>query len=426
MKRSLELRQERSALYDEAQKLVPGTGQKWASENRTKFDAMMLDMDTMKADIDRLEKSESVSDELRAGLGKANGATKVGSYTEDVSGDDPKAVEARQKRYRKAFDAYLRRGANSISPEDLNILRSQGQSAEYRDQDPTTGPGGGFLIPTGFQRELEIALKQYGGVRQSARTITTATGAPLPWPTTNDTGVMGRRLGATAVANPAVASNQAFGQVSFQAWTYTSDVIRIPNELLNDSAFDLQAEVRDRFAERIGRIQNNEFTLYAGGGGPTGFLGASHLAVTGATGETTSCTYDDVINLQHGIDPAYRMGAAYMFHDQTLNFLRRLKDNYGRPLFGPGLNGGDPDSIAGYPFVINQDMPVMAANAKSMAFGNWSKYVIRDVANSAVVVRLNELYALQNETAFVSFLRSDGQLLDAGTHPIAVFQNSAT
>ncbi len=426
MKRSLELRQERSALYDEAQKLVPGSGQKWGSENRTKFDAMMADMDTMKADIDRLEKSELVSEELRTPVNKVNGSTKVASYTDDASGEDPKAVEARQKRYRKAFDAYLRRGMNSISQEDLNILRSQGQSAEYRDQDPTTGPGGGFLIPTGFQRELEIALKQYGGVRQAARTITTATGASLPWPTTNDTGVMGRRLGATAVANPAVASNQVFGQVSFQAWTYTSDVIRIPNELLNDSAFDLQGEVRDRFADRIGRIQNNEFTLYSGGSGPTGFLGAAHLAVTGATGETTSCTYDDVINLQHGIDPAYRQGAAYMFHDQTLNFLRRLKDNYGRPLFGPGLNGGDPDSIAGYPFVINQDMPVMAASAKSMAFGNWSKYVIRDVANSAVVVRLNELYALQNETAFVSFLRSDGQLLDAGTHPIALYQNSAT
>ena len=340
MKRSLELRQERSALYDEAQKLMPPTGQKWTSENRTKFDAMVADMDVMKADIDRLEKAESLGDELRAGTGtqKVNGSARVASYREDEQGEDPKVLEAQQRRYRKAFDNYLRRGMNSISPEDLNILRSQGKSAEYRsgDQDPTTGPGGGFLIPTGFQRELEIALKQFGGVRQAARTITTATGAALPWPTTNDTGIMGRRLGATAITNPAVVQGQAFGNVSFNAWTYTSDVIRIPNELLNDSAFDLEAEVRDRFAERIGRIQNNEFTLYAGAGGPTGFLGASQVAVHGATGETTSCTYDDVINLQHGIDPAYRQGAAYMFHDQTLNFLRRLKDNYGRPLFGPG------------------------------------------------------------------------------------------
>ena len=424
MKRSTELRQERSALYDQAQALIPASGQQWTSENRTKFDAMMTDIDA-KADIDRLEKAEALETEMRSAL-PVSPSARAASYSENGSEVDLKVVEAQQKRYRKAFDSYLRRGMGSISQEDLNILRSQGQSAEYRDQDPTNGPGGGFVVPTGFQNELEIALKQYGGVRQACRTITTATGAPLPWPTTNDAGVMGRRLGATAVANPAVVQNQTFGQVSFQAWTYTSDVIRIPNELLNDAAFDLQGEVKDRFSERIGRIQNNEFTLFSGTGGPTGFTNVSRIAVTGATGETTSCTYDDVINLQHGVDPAYRQGAAYMFHDQTLNFLRRLKDNYGRPLFGPGLNGGDPDSIAGYPFVINQDMPVMAASAKSMAFGLWSKYVIRDVANSAVVVRLNELYALQNETAFVSFLRSDGQLLDAGTHPIALFQNSAT
>ena len=431
MKRSLELRQERSALYDQAQQLIPAKGA-MSSENREKFDRCMADMELMKADIDRLEKVEALSQEMQAPIAPNGGGTAAqrganpGSYFEAPSGDEEAVKAARQKEYKRSFGTYLRRGLNGMSQPDINILRSQGMSSEYRDQDNTSGPGGAYTIPTGFQRELEVALKAFGGMRTAARSLTTATGANLPWPTTNDTTVMGTRLGQNAVVNPATLASQTFGQVTFGAYTYTSGLIRIPNELMNDSAFDLEGEVRDRFAERIGRIQNNEFTLFTGAGGPTGVVNVAHVAVTGATGETTSCTYDDVINLQHGIDPAYRPGAAYMFHDSTLSFLRRLKDSYGRPLFGPGLNGGDPDTIAGYSYVINQDFPAMAASAKSMAFGQWSKYVIRDVANSAAVMRLSELYATQNETAFLAFLRSDGQLLDAGTHPIALFQNSAT
>ena len=429
MKRSVEMRQARAKLVHQAEELVPANGAAWTPENRTKFEAMMTDVDLMKVDIDRVEKLEAISSELDRPV---NGAAAQGgnAYIDagSDSGIDPKILESQQRSYRKVYRTYLQRGLPALSSDELNLLRSQGRSAEYRDQDNTNGPGGGYTIPAGFQNELEVALKQYGGMRAACRTMTTTTGAILPWPTTNDTSVMGRRLGGNAVSNPAVVSNQAFGQITFNAYTYTSDLIRIPNELLNDSAFDLVAEVTSRGTERIGRIQNNEFTLLAPtGSNPGGMIPQARVAVTGATGETTSIAYNDVIDLEHSVDPAYRTtGCGYMCHDLTLGALRKIKDTQGRPLFGAGLENGAPDTLNGRPIFINQDMPVMAAGAKSLAFGLFPKYVIRDVAGSAVVVRLNELYALQNETGFVMFMRSDAQLLDAGTHPIAVFQNSAT
>lgn len=426
MKRSLELRQQRAALVEDAQKLMPASGA-MTPENREKFDRIMADVDGMKADIERAERADALSEEVRAALPLGGSNPQPGSYSSAAAAGesaDQAALRAMQQRYTRAFNNYLRRGMNGISPEDVQVLRSQGASAEYRDQDNVTGNLGGFLVPTGFQAELEIALKQWGGVREAARTITTTTGNLLPWPTTNDTTVMGRRLGANAVSNPAVVQNQGFGQVNFHAWTYTSDVIRIPNELLNDSAFDLAAEVRDRFAERIGRIQNVEFTnLVASSSGPTGWL---TLANPGPTAAATAITGDNIIQLEHAVDPAYRRGSAYMMHDNSILAVRLLKDNQGRFLFGAGLNAGQPDMLNGYPIITNQDMPVIGAGNKSIGFGLYKKYVVRDVAQSAVVVRLNELYALQNETAFVSFLRSDGNLLDAGTHPIAVLQHAAS
>ena len=427
MKRSVELRQRRAAAVDEANKLIPADGQQWQADSKEKFDRIMSDVDSMKADIDRIEKAETLSDEMRSVLPYKGTSAQPGAYDFEANGTvDPKILEGQQRQYRRTFDKYLRRGLPALTGEEQTLLRTQGRSAEYRDLDNTSGPGGGFLIPQGFQQELEIALKMYGGMRQVSRTITTGTGNALPWPTTNDTSVKGRRLGANAVSNPAVERDTSFGQVQFGAYTYTADVVRVPNELLNDSAFDLEAHLRMIFGERIGRIQNDEFTnLPASSNGPTGWLTQVPVGKVGAAGEVTSIGYDDVIDLEHSVDPSYRMGAGYMCHDNTIGAIRKIKDQYGRPLWGAGLEAGAPDTLNNYALVTNQDMPVMAAGAKSLAFGLWSKFVIRDVANSAVVARLTELYALQNETAFVAFLRSDGKLVDAGTNPIKVYQNAA-
>ena len=149
----------------------------------------------------------------------------------------------------------------------------------------------------------------------------------------------------------------------------------------------------------------------------------------GTTGQTTTVIYDDLIDLQHSIDPAYRPGAQFMFHDNSLKVIRKIKDSQNRPIFVPGYEsgspGGVPDSILGNGFQINQDMAQMAANAKSILFGALNKYKLRMVKD-VTMLRLVERYADQLQVAFILFLRADGRLLDAGTNPVKYYQNSAT
>jgi HK97 family phage major capsid protein len=139
-----------------------------------------------------------------------------------------------------------------------------------------------------------------------------------------------------------------------------------------------------------------------------------------------------LVDLLHAVDPAYRNlpTSKWMFHDSTLKALRLLVDGNNRPLWQPGLTAGFgqgfPETILDKPYVINNDMPVMAANAYSVLYGDLSKYKVRRVASGTTVLRLVERYADYLQVGYIGFLRADGQLLDAGTHPIAAFQNSAT
>jgi HK97 family phage major capsid protein len=152
---------------------------------------------------------------------------------------------------------------------------------------------------------------------------------------------------------------------------------------------------------------------------------ASTLGKTGANGQTTSVTYADLVDLMHSVDPAYRGNAVWMLHDSTLKAIKKLVDSQGRPLWSAGLASGDPDTILGSRFVVNQSMPVMAASAKSILYGDCSKYLIRDVSDIQLV-RLNERYGEYHQVGFLAFYRGDGDLLDAGTNPVKHYANSAS
>ena len=152
----------------------------------------------------------------------------------------------------------------------------------------------------------------------------------------------------------------------------------------------------------------------------------------GTTGETTSCIYNDLVNTLHLVDPAYRSrpSCKWMFADATLKVLRKLVDGNSRPLWQPGLTAGFgtvfPETILDKPYVINQDMPVMAASAYSILFGDLSCFKVRRVAGGVTLMRLTERYADYLQVGFLGFMRFDSNLIDAGTHPIAAFQNSAS
>ena len=152
--------------------------------------------------------------------------------------------------------------------------------------------------------------------------------------------------------------------------------------------------------------------------GTTGNRGVVTMAPVGVTAASEAAITDiELVDLVHSVDPAYRGQAEFMFNDQTLRELKKLRDAEGRPLWLPGIAVREPDTILGYRYVINTHMPVMEPGAKSVLFGDFSKYYIRDVMD-ITLVRLDEVYAEYGQVAFLAFSRHDGALLDAGTNPI--------
>jgi HK97 family phage major capsid protein len=355
-----------------------------------------------------------------------------------IMGDDVYGQEAEKqnkKLHNQAFSKYLRHGMEGLSSEEKNFFRMTFRSLQpssIQNAQTLTTTGGGYLIPQGFSDQLEEALKWFGGILGQVGEFTTETGNPLPWPTENDTANKGRIL---AVNTQVTETDLVFGQVTFNAYIFTSDSILVPLALIEDSYFNLDQHIAKVLGTRLGRLVNNMMTVGTGTNQPTGVQTAAVAAgntTQGATGDATSCTYDDLVDTLHLVDPAYRAlpSAKWMFHDSTLKVLRLLKDSAGRPLWQPGISAGFgngfPETILDKPYVINNDMPVMAANAYSLLFGDLSTYKVRRVASGTTVLRLVERYADYLQIGYIGFLRADGNLLDAGTHPIGVFQNSAT
>lgn len=306
-----------------------------------------------------------------------------------------------------------------LSAEERELALPRFQNA----QSTGSNTGGGYTVPTGFYDELMDAEKAYGGMLETAFVFDTSTGNSLPIPTDNDTSNSGAILSEnTQVGNQDVT----FGAVTLNAYTYTSKLVLVSNQLLQDSAFNLDGFLSNKLGTRIARAINTHFTTGDGSSKPTGAVTAATLGATGANGETASVIFDDLIELEHSVDPAYRKGARYMMSDSSLKIIKKLKDSQGRYLWMPGMPiAKEPDTINGYQYTVNQDMPAMATSAKSVLFGDFSKYFIRRVAG-VQVLRLTERYADYNQTGFLAFQRWDGNLVDAGTHPLKYFANSAS
>jgi HK97 family phage major capsid protein len=286
---------------------------------------------------------------------------------------------------------------------------------EYRALSAQSGVAGNFTVKEGFVPSLEMALLQYGGVRQAADVMRTTGDGDMPWPTSNDSSNKGRIIGENVAAT---SVDPTFGRVVFRAYKWTSDFIRVPVELLEDSAFNLASILGAMLGERLGRIQNEHYTTGDGVNKPRGFVTAA-TAYTAAS--ATAISHDDLINLKHAVDPAYRGNAIFMAHDAIWATIRKLKDGQGRYLWESSTVVGEPDRIQGSPAITNQDMSsaTIASTVKTVAYGDFSKYKIRDVGDIRMR-RLGERFADQDQEGFIAFVRGDANLLDAGTNPIKV------
>lgn len=295
-------------------------------------------------------------------------------------------IDAQIDRFQKVMDVEAAEKNNLQNRADIDGISTeqlQNMAARRRELQNAMGTGtgaeGGYLAPNDYARTVLQALKEYGGMRDVSTIIQTDRGTEIPYPTSDSTSDRGELV---PESTKVTKSDPTFGTKSLFTYKFSSKVITVPIELLQDSVIDLESFIRNLIVERLGRTMNEYYTLGTGTSEPQGIVTASLSGKIVQTGQTTTVTTDDLLDLKHSVDPAYRKqgGARWMFHDQTLKTLKKLKDpSTSKPIWMPGYEMGEPDLIDGNPYTINQDMPEMAAGAKSILYGDFSKYIIRDV-----------------------------------------------
>lgn len=410
------------------------TPREFTAEERGNWDKVNKDYNSLVSSIETQERASSVESEV------SESAKRFGERPGDENfgkGQKRGKIDAQKmEEYRSiALQAWALRGSGRELTEDqVTACRAVGvnpnaeafdfrllkrPNVELRTQSVGTTTAGGFAVPQGFVYNLEIALKEYNSVRAIADVMRTDNGAAMPWPTINDTSVTGRLLAEnTAITNTAVT----FSSTTFNAYKYSSDSLLISSELMEDSAFDLERELGQLLGIRLARIQGTHFTTGTGSSQPQGVVVGSSLGKT--TAAAAAITADEIIDLFYSVDPEYRNGPSvgFMAHDNIWAAVRKLKDSSGQYLWQPsnsvGLIPGQPDLLFGKPVYRNNFMQSSIATAtRTMLFGDFSKYKIRDV-NDFRLVRMNERYADNDQVGFVAFVRSDAKVLNAGMGPI--------
>lgn len=321
---------------------------------------------------------------------------------------------------RVIFDKWMRGGDGAVNAEEWALVRNT--------MSTTTPSEGGYAVQTEVAKSIIEAVKGFGGMRRVAEVFATSKGNLLQYPTSNGTTEEGEIIAENMQATDQDAE---FGTVGLAVYKFSSKVITVPVELLQDSEVDIEAFINSRLRTRLGRIQNKKFTVGTGVNEPRGMVPALSVGKQGATGQTATVTYDDLVDLQESIDDGYDMGSnlAWMFHQLTRRSLRKIKDTTGRPIWSPGyefgISKGTPDELLGRPVVINNDMPTMAASAKSITYGDHRYYKIRDAMDITLFRFTDSAYAKKGQVGFLAWMRSGGNWVDVGGAAKA-YQNSAT
>jgi len=383
------LKEKRATIYTSIDELRQATdGREMTAEEQQRWDTMLSDYD--KADK-AVEAEERFVDIQRKQAEQE--VAKRDFYIGDLLGE----------QYRKAFADYILNGASGISPESRATIEQRAGIA---------GLAGGVTIPTALASEIEIALKTYGGMFEAGTIINTSHGGDLIMPTINDTSAK-----ATIVSEYDQSTKRApsFGSVTLKAYTYRTPIIPVSQTLIQDSAFNLDAVLTSLLGDSFSRGVNEQLTTGDGTGKPTGIVTAATACTTQAA--ATSIKLDDIIDLIKSVNSAYARNGKFMFNRNTLWELAKIKDQTGRYIWQDSARDGTPATLFGKQYVLNDDMADIGAGNASVLFGDLSKYKIRMV-KSFSVVRLNELLAEYLSIGLFGFARVDGNLLDAGTHPV--------
>ncbi len=325
--------------------------------------------------------------------------------------------EARQggeMGYREAFHEYLRaQGQRSEMPAEARAVLARGYSQiEHRAQ-TTTDAAGGYTVPEELANILVKSMLAWGPMYDPGITteIVTTGGGKITMPTVNDTTtVVVKHTEGTTLTDDG-GSDVTFGEKQLDAYPFNTEWLRVSKELADDSIFAMETILGNLLGERLGRRANLELTTGDGTGDPNGIVTASALGKTAAA--VDAVTFDEIMDLEHSVDPAYRMGprVRFMFNDSTLLALRKLKNGSGDYIWQMGnIQAGIPPTLNGRPYSINQAMPSMATGTKPIVFGDFSKYYVRKVGAPLIG-------AIQDKDFWPGFgiagyIRFDGELAD--------------
>lgn len=390
------------------------TPEERAGEIEREYDAMMGDYDKLSGRAERMARLDSATKRAEA-------------FAEDVhTGRRPEAEgrasgvdEGERMDYRTAFHAYIKAAGNlgSMDPEARAVLRAGYQAipAEQRAQTSGTDSAGGYTVPTELLNIIEVSMKAHGPMYNGSviTEIVTNGGGQLTMPTVDDTTVTAGAHTEGATLTDDGGKDVTFVGKALDAFAFNTEWLRVSRELADDSIFAMENLIGELLGERLARIANAQLTTGSGSSAPNGIVTASALGKTAAA--TSAITWDEVLDLEHSVDPAYRTApkVAYMFNDATLKALRQLKDGDGNYLWQMGnVQAGIPNTFNGRTYHINQDVADLGAAAKVMLFGDFGKYYVRKVGQPLIG-------AIEDKDFWPGFgmagyIRFDGELSNTG------------
>lgn len=387
MSKSVELRQKRSELWEKAKLFLDNAkrnGDVLSADDRATYEKMEQEIVDLGKEIGIIERREALDLEMSKPT-SAPISTNPNTKTEEKTGRS-------SDEYKKSFWRAMRNKKNPY--EAVNALQI-GTDSE-----------GGYLVPDEYENTLIEKLHDENIIRQYA-TVIKSSNSDKKIPVVAGYGE------ATWTDEEAAytESDDSFGVITLGAHKLTS-IIKVSEELLNDSVFDLEQYISKEFVRRMAAVEENAFINGTGTGRPTGIL------QTAETGKTTAAaaaiTADEVIDLYHSLRSPYRKNAVFIANDSTVKAIRQLKDSNGMYLWQPGLKEGQPDTLIGNRIISSAYMPEIGAGKKPILFGDISYYWIAD-RQGRTFQRLNELYAATGQVGFRTFQRVDGKLTLAET-----------
>ena len=377
-----ELRQKRAKAWEAAKSFLETRRQPNGTltlEDDAMYSRMEKEITDLGKEITRLERQEEIEREL-------NKPVTAPLTSKPMMDDDVEKSGRGSKAYREDF---------------LNLVR--GRRVMHNVLSTTPGSDGGYLVPEEFERQIVKALEEENVFRTLAKVITTEHERKIPVADKHSVAQWTDENAAYTESNP------TFGQIELDAYKLT-DLCRVSDELLQDSMFDIESYLSEEFARAFGVKEEEAFCVGDGVKKPTGLFTANGADVGVTSASATAISADELISLIYSLKSPYRKNARFLINDATVAQIRKLKDSNGVYLWQPSLTAGEPDKLLGYDLYTSPYVPSLAADAYTVAFGDFSYYWVADRQNR-IIKRLGELYATNGQVGFIATERVDGKII---------------